>query len=89
MTNQLFATIPFLILNQHLFNMLYRKIIAPVFYLIELLCGILILTLWTIAYPLLRLRYSIKKRFKYHPSLLLFKSFVWMTNKFKYDYFKK
>ena len=69
--------------------MLYRKIIATTLPLIELVFGLIILILWTIAYPLLRLRYSRTKRFNHHPSLMLFKCFVWLTNLMKFNYFKK
>jgi hypothetical protein len=87
--SQLFVTIPFSTSNQHPFNMLYRKIIATILPIFELILGLIILTIWTIAYPFLRLRFINTKRYKHHPSVLLFKAFVWANNLFKYNYFKK
>jgi hypothetical protein len=89
MTSQPFPTIPFLISNQHLFNMLYRKIIATFLSLCELILGLTILILWTLAYPLLRMNFFRTNKYKDYPSILLFKAFVWTNNLFKYDYFKK
>lgn len=69
--------------------MLYRKIIATTLPLIELVLALIILILWTLVYPFLRLRFAMTNRFKHHPSLLLFKSFVWLTNLMNFNYFKK
>lgn len=69
--------------------MLYRKIIVTTLLLIELLFGIVILILWTISYPFLRLRFLSTNRFKHYPSVILFKSFVWISNLFKINYSKK
>lgn len=87
--SQLFVTIPFSTSNQHLFKMLYRKIIAVILPILELVLGLIILILWTIAYPFLRLHYLRTNRYKHHPSILLFKAFVWANNLFKFNYFKK
>jgi hypothetical protein len=69
--------------------MLYRKIISLTSSLLQLIFGLCILVLWTIAYPLLRMRYSYKRRYTRHPSFILFKGFIWTNSLFKFDYFKK
>jgi hypothetical protein len=56
---------------------------------LELIFGLICLMLWTLAYPLLRIRFAKTNRFKHHPSLLLFKSFVWVNKLFKKIYVKK
>ena len=69
--------------------MLYRKIISTFLSLLELTLGLIILILWTIAYPLLRIKFLRTNKYKDYPSLVLFKAFVWTNHLFKYDYFKK
>jgi hypothetical protein len=69
--------------------MLYRKIIITTLVLIELFLGILILILWTLAYPFIRLHFLKTNRYKHHPSVILFKSFVWVNNLLKINYSKK
>lgn len=61
------------------------KIFYRIFLLLEIIFGIIILILWTLLYPLLRLRYKTTKNHKHIPSVVLFRAFVWsanMSNKF-------
>jgi hypothetical protein len=61
------------------------KIFNRVFLLLEIIFGTIILVLWTLFYPLLRLRYKTTKNHKHIPSVVLFRAFVWsanMSNKF-------
>lgn len=61
------------------------KIFYRVFLLLEIIFGVIILILWTLLYPLLRLRYKTTKNHKHIPSVVLFRAFVWsanMSNKF-------
>jgi len=69
--------------------MLYRKIIAICLGCAEFILGVVMIIAWSCAYPLLRLRYQRTKKFKHLPSLVIFKGFVWASNLFKFDYFKK
>jgi hypothetical protein len=61
------------------------KIFNRIFLLLEIIFGTIILILWTLLYPLLRLRYKTTKNHKHIPSVVLFRAFVWsanMSNKF-------
>lgn len=61
------------------------KIFNRVFLLLEIIFGVIIIVLWTLLYPLLRLRYKTTKNHKHIPSVVLFRAFVWsanMSNKF-------
>jgi hypothetical protein len=57
-----------------------NKIIERIFLLLEILFGLLILTLWTLLYPLLRLRYKNTGLTKHKPSIVLFRAFIWSAN---------
>lgn len=87
--SQLSLTTRFFNYNQHLFNMLFRKIIATILGIAEFVFGVTLLIFWSLAYPLLRLRYEKTKQYKHLPSLVIFRAFIWSGNLFKFDYFKK
>jgi len=69
--------------------MLYLKIINRVFLFIEILLSILFLIVWTLLYPLLRLRYQNTLQSKHLPSVVLFRLFLWASNVFEKKSFKK
>jgi hypothetical protein len=69
--------------------MLYLKIINRVFLFIEILLSILFLIVWTLLYPLLRLRYQNTLLHKHLPSVVLFRLFLWASNVFEKNSFKK
>lgn len=68
---------------------LFLKIIERFLFLIEIFLSIIFLVCWTLAYPLLRLRYNESNKYKHHPSVVLFRLFLWASNLFNFDYFKK
>jgi len=75
-------------------NNVSSKILNRVFLLFEVVVGILILIVWSLLYPLLRLRYKSTNRQKHIPSVVLFRAFVWIANVsnkfiFKNNYYKK
>jgi hypothetical protein len=57
-----------------------NKILERIFILLEILFGLLILIVWTLLYPLLRLRYRNTGLIKHKPSVVLFRAFVWSAN---------
>ena len=69
--------------------MLYLKIINRVFLFVEILFSILFLIVWTLLYPLLRLRYQNTLQSKHLPSVVLFRLFLWASNVFEKNSFKK
>jgi hypothetical protein len=69
--------------------MLFLKIMNRVFLFIEIFLSILILIAWTLLYPFLRLRYQETLKHKHLPSVLLFRWFLWASNVFDENSFKK
>jgi len=69
--------------------MLYLKIIYRVCLFIEILLSILFLIVWTLLYPFLRLRYQNTLLHKHLPSVVLFRLFLWASNAFEKNSFKK
>ena len=69
--------------------MLYYKIIRRLFLFLEIILSILLLIGWTLLYPLLRLRYQNTLLHKHLPSILLFRLFLWASNVFDKNSFKK
>ena len=69
--------------------MLYYKIIRRLFLFLEIILSILLLIGWTLLYPSLRLRYQNTLLYKHLPSILLFRLFLWASNVFDKNSFKK
>lgn len=68
---------------------LFRNIIWKLLIIVEFIFGVILLIVWSLLYPFLRLRYNANKVHKSLPSVILFRWFIWSTNIFRYDYFKK
>lgn len=69
--------------------MLFLKIISRVFLFLEIILSVLLLIVWTLLYPFLRLRYQETLKHKYLPSVVLFRWFLWASNLFDENSFKK
>lgn len=69
--------------------MLFLKIISRIFLFIEILLSVILLLGWTLLYPLLRLRYQETLQYKHLPTIILFRWFLWASNVFDFDCFKK
>lgn len=69
--------------------MLFFKIISRLLLLLEIILSLFLLIGWTLVYPLLRLRYQETLQYKHLPSIILFRWFLWASNVFDFDCFKK
>jgi hypothetical protein len=69
--------------------MLYSKIILRILLFLEICLSIIFLIVWTLAYPILRLRYQKTLKHKDLPSVVLFRMFLWAMNLFNRNSFKK
>jgi heme/copper-type cytochrome/quinol oxidase subunit 2 len=56
------------------------KVFHRLFLFLEIIFGLFIIVMWTLLYPLLRLRYKQTKKQKNSPSVVLFRVFVWSAN---------
>jgi heme/copper-type cytochrome/quinol oxidase subunit 2 len=56
------------------------KVFHRLFLFLEIIVGLFIIVVWTLLYPLLRLRYKQTKKQKHIPSVMLFRVFVWSAN---------
>jgi heme/copper-type cytochrome/quinol oxidase subunit 2 len=56
------------------------KIFHRVFLFLEIIFGVIIIVMWTLLYPLMRLRYKQTQKQKHSPSVILFRVFVWSAN---------
>lgn len=69
--------------------MLFLKIKNRIFLFVEIFLSLFLLIGWTLIYPILRLRYQETLKHKHLPSVVLFRLFLWASNIFDKNSFKK